>query len=206
MIDPYKLTPTAAMVKRVAKAHEDFFPYDKYNYAAIKAVVDQFWSNRSYSNIRIKVDIINGIFNTAIRDTFGVARQIYERVRRVDSRLAAGDVHLIAEIARYEQPNGRIRINFSFATKFCHFHHPESYPIYDRFVAQSLLCYRRAPDFDFFREGDLKEYQSFVKVNFAFWEVYGLQRLPVGVVDRFLWATGKHGNDQHLQKVFREFR
>jgi hypothetical protein len=206
MINPYQLTPTVALVKRVAKVHEQAFPYDKLNYAAVKTAVDHFRSNRTYNNIRIKVDVINGIFNTAIRDTFGVARQIHERVERIDSRLEDGDVHLIAEIARYEQPNEVFRTNYSFATKFCHFHYPEAFPIYDKFVVQSLLGYRMSPDFSFFAKGDLKKYPVFLEVNFVFREVYGLSRLPASVVDRFLWATGKHGNGPHLQRVFREFR
>ena len=203
MIDPYRLLPTPALVTRVVNAHEEEFPYDRLNYAAARAVVDQFRSNRRYDHIRVKVDVVNGIFKTSIKDTFGVARCIHEQVVRVDQRLAKGDTSLVAEIARYESRAGVFRTNYSFATKYCHCHEPELFPIYDQFVVKSLCQYRMSPGFDFFTKKGLKSYQTFHHVLMAFRDVYGIRRIGGAKIDRFLWAMGKYGQSPHLQRVFR---
>jgi hypothetical protein len=85
---------------------------------------------------------------------------------------------------------GRARNNFSFATKYAHWHRRDVYPIYDTFVKQELLAYQRQDRFAKFRPADLRT-SRFVEIFEQFRRFYGLERCSLREIDKWLWRQGK---------------
>jgi hypothetical protein len=85
---------------------------------------------------------------------------------------------------------GRPRNNFSFATKYAHWHRPDAYPIYDGFVRQELLRYQRQDKFATFHPQDLRT-PMFVAIFEQFRRFYGLEGCHLREIDKWLWRQGK---------------
>lgn len=188
----YKVRPTAKSIKKFSKDFAKHNFYDNSNYIASINLTKAFYSNNSYQNIYIKVNYINGAFKTAIGDTSGVARSIYEKISSVDKRLKKGDISLINEISYYKSSKSKkIRNNFSFATKYCHCHQPKLFPINDRYVRNSLYKFNSYHSFSIFTKKDLLNYQIFLKVLTDFRDFAEGSNLDFATIDRFLWALGR---------------
>jgi len=93
-------------------------------------------------------------------------------------------------IARIRLGN-KIRNNYSFATKYCAWHNPSAYPIYDTFVDKMLWAYRRQDQFDSFLHQDLLKYDRFRQIVRNFQRHYHLTTYNIKDIDKFLWLAGK---------------
>ena len=87
----YKTRPTATVIKNFVDVFNKDNFYDSENYLAAIKLTKAFPENDDYKNVFIKVNFINGAFKTTIGDTFGVAKQVFEKVKNIDSRLQQGD-------------------------------------------------------------------------------------------------------------------
>ncbi|OBB45434.1 hypothetical protein [Mycobacterium sp. 852002-51961_SCH5331710] len=88
----------------------------------------------------------------------------------VDTRLSGDnmDANLVEEIARVTIRD-KVRRNYSFATKYCAFHRPGLYPIYDSLVHDILnTLLKQGETFDSFVPGEQW------RTNYAIWH----SRLP----------------------------
>src|SRR3990172_2016078 len=85
-------------------------------------------SNQKLRDILIKATALNSLYNTNIYATVKLAKHILNK--NIDAKLRDGSPELVDEIAHVEI-NGKLRNNYSFASKYCHWHQPEMYPIYD---------------------------------------------------------------------------
>ncbi len=146
--------------------------------------------NRDIEEIVLKVATLNTVYNTQIFSVYPIAKRILSL--QIDERLRAGDETLVQQIMRVDY-TGRIRhINhYSFASKYCSFHNPEAYPIFDSYVEKVLLYYQKKDDFYSFEKEDLKEYTKFKQAIYAFRDYYGLNHYTVKQLDQFLWQFGK---------------
>jgi hypothetical protein len=198
----YKIRPTTAIIKkRVDEFNRDNF-YDCENYLAAIKLTNAFAKNDDYKNVFIKVNFINGAFKTAIDDTFGVAKQIFETVKNIDSRLKQGDRTLVSDIALYRVPQStKVRRNFSFATKFCHCHQPDLFPINDKYVRNSLFEFNRHFKFATFTKKSLLDYDGFSIVLSEFIKFVGDKDINLAKIDRFLWLLGKQAEKQKTKKM-----
>jgi hypothetical protein len=188
----YKKKPTVEYVKKFVNEFAIKNYYDNENYLAAIDLTKAFFSCDNYRNIYIKVNFINGAFKTAIADTFGVSKLIYGRIKKMDQRLKAGDIKLIDEISFYKSEKGNVvRKNYSFATKFCHCHQPNLYPINDRYVRNSLYEFNKHHNFSNFKKKALLDYEVFKNVIKDFKASFGLDSLDFTTIDRFLWALGR---------------
>jgi len=88
-----------------------------------------------------------------------------------DPDLAAGMPGIVDRIAKLTI-RGKTRRHYSFATKYCSWHQPDKYPIYDSLVERLLWAYRKEHTFADFRRSDLQDYQ-------------------IKELDKFLWYTSK---------------
>jgi hypothetical protein len=130
----------------------------------------------------------NSLYATQIYALAAVARHIAGL--RIDSQLATGSLDAVDLIANVDI-SGKQRRNFSFATKYCSWHNPVSYPIYDTQVDASLWAYQRQDLFAPFARQDLRNYATFFTVVTAFRTFYGLDELSFKQLDKFLWLSGK---------------
>ena len=60
------------------------------------------------------------------------------------------------------------RRHYSFATKYCSWHQPEQFPIFDNQVASLLLLYKRQWAFSEFNHDSLRNYDAYKAVIRSF--------------------------------------
>ncbi|MBF4989399.1 hypothetical protein [Methylophilus sp. 14] len=145
-------------------------------------------SNNVLEQVLLKVSALNDFYSTNIFDTYTVAKHIREM--DIESRLKNGDLSLVNELAMVSIRDKKWNF-YSFASKYCSHHFPESFPIFDSYVEKMLLHYAHADNFYSFHKGDLKHYESFVKIIKEFQTHYGLRQFSLRQIDIFLWLAGK---------------
>ncbi len=162
---------------------------------ALSNLVCAFPTNDSLEPVLCKVAAINGLYSTGIGGIYAVAQNILRQ--QIDSKLVLHDVDLVNQIAPTQFSGGKIRRNFSFATKYCHFHAPDAFPIYDSYVRRLLWAYIKRDSFVHFKsasafqnilEADYGQYKMLIS---TFQQFYGLGRLGFAELDKFLWLYGK---------------
>ena len=116
-----------------------------------------------------------------------VSRHIFDL--RIDPYIAKGDLEIVNRIADFTIKGKRRRI-FSFATKYCSWHFPERYPMFDSYVAQLLYAYSRLDHFSRVTWNDMRTYQRFVELVEEFRSYYRLLDFSFKQIDKFLWHYG----------------
>jgi hypothetical protein len=150
-------------------------------------LLQRFPNNTDLNEVALKTKVLNLLYNTQIRAVNVVASHITGLVG-IDSSLSAGSpdaVDLIAKVKFGEKE----RNNFSFASKYCNWHNPTAYPIYDANVEACLWRYKRQDGFAKYpREG--YRYPDFFKIVTAFRSFYGLDSFTFKQLDKYLWRQG----------------
>jgi hypothetical protein len=154
---------------------------------ALGLLIEQFPENTDTAHVLLKVAAINSLYNTQIYGLHVVAEKIVEC--RIDEHLDAGKVEIVNDIATVTFKD-RSRCNYSFATKFCNWHRPELFPIYDSRVDFCLRCYRRKDDFYRFVQEDLWKYAMLREVIVEFRSRYALTNFSFKEIDMFLYQVG----------------
>lgn len=149
--------------------------------------------NTDIHQVLIKASALNDFYNTRIFNIWRVAEHI--RDLDIDERLLSGDMSLVDDLANVNLGNNIHKRFYSFATKYCSFHQPELFSIYDRFVEKMLLHFRRIDKFYTFNAPDLRDYPKFRAILDAFQEYYGLTRFSKRELDHYLWLVGS----EHFQ-------
>lgn len=155
---------------------------------ALAILIDAFPNNTDLRHILLKVTAINALSSTQIRGVHRVAEHILEC--SIDGRLAAADAGVIDAIARVTFKD-KTRNNYSFATKFCSWHRPDLFPIWDSRVERCLRGYQRQDRFDVFTESDLWQYIRFRAVVASFGRNYQLGAFSLKDTDKFLYQQGQ---------------
>jgi len=168
------------------------------NYTAQERALEKlFWQvapiNSSLDDILIKIATLNTFYSTNIKSVFIVAKHIL--CLNIDERLSDGDETLVDEIANVTLSNGKVRNEFSFATKYCSHHKNKdnAYPIYDSYV-EKLLCHFRdaeKPGFSDFHKEELRKFSVFKRVICELRKFYSLEMFSFKEIDKYLWQLGK---------------
>ena len=180
--------PNLVEVKRYLDKWQTLENYRLQEDALNKLFVELCPKNDNISDILLKVAALNDFYSTNIYSVFSVAQRIIEL--DIDKRLDEEDVNLVNEIKKV-MISGKEKHFYSFASKYCSHHRPESYPIYDSYVDQVLRYFRNRDKFYKFKNGDLKEYSAFKRVLAEFQKFYDLQQFSLKEIDRYLWLFGK---------------
>lgn len=163
--------------------------------AALKVTFGAMPRNSDVGEVGVKIAALNGLYSTNIFGVVQVARHIV--ALDIDDALASNTVapDLIEKIANVDF-GGKKRRNYSFATKYCSFHRPEVYPIYDSLVVGVLSALlKQGERFDTFLPGERWE------TDYAVWHRsigrfrihYGLEEYSMRELDKYLWMMGKEG-------------
>ena len=164
------------------------------NYVAQESALNKlFWhivpTNSCLDDVLLKVATLNTFYSTNIKSVFTVAKHICSL--NIDARLQEGDESLVDEIANVTMPGGKVRNEFSFATKYCSHHHASAYAIYDSYV-EKLLCYLRDVDgFSVFHKEELRRFAVLKHVILDFRSFYSLESFTLKEIDQYLWQLGK---------------
>jgi hypothetical protein len=157
---------------------------------ALVKLFQTFPENQQQEHVTFKVLALNAFKNSKVSGVTSVVRHIVSL--NIDAKLAEGVPELVNQIAAAPDKNGRIRRNYSFASKYCSWHVPNAYPIYDGVVDGLLWAYQQADKFtDAFWHSALGDYPRFRRIVEAFQAYYGLTEFSFRDLDKFLWLSGK---------------
>lgn len=190
-------TPTVELVK--ARCDEfDHEPSIQLPEGAVRLLWTAFPLNDVEAHVLLKVLVLNKLYNTQIYDIdIGpLARHIYGS--RIDPLLDRGSPMAIDIIC-----NCPPRRNFSFATKYCNWHNPTKYPIYDHNVDECLWHYQKQDGFAMqsFQRQNLRQYAIFYDTMIAFQNHYKLDSFTFKEIDKFLWLEGYASMDTDTSEV-----
>ncbi len=176
----------------VTKAKEEFDRDDRYGPAdrVLTRVFRDFPNNTHFEDVLLKVVLLNALYNTNIYATTVMTRHILEL--DVAQHLDAGSHHLVDGIAMLSVKTATRR-HYSFATKYCSWHRPQLFPIYDSIVERVLRQYRDRDRFASFTQADLQDYARYRSVITSFRSHYGLTGFSFKEIDKFLWLTARIG-------------
>ena len=134
-----------------------------------------------------KVYALDNAYSTGILSNHFVSLAKHIVDKNIDSDIENGRLEVVEHI------RNALGINnyYSFATKYCSFHNPDTFPIYDSRVVFMLRYFRRKSNFTKFTGNDLKDYQKFYNIISKFREYYRLDFFSLREIDKYLWLTGK---------------
>jgi hypothetical protein len=158
---------------------------------ALNELFGQYPGNANLPQVLLKVVSLNRLYSTQIFAVMDVARHIHENATEIDSGLSAGSPLVVQTIGRVTIGlTGKLRYNFSFATKYCSWHNRTAYPIWDSRVDKYLWRLQKQDNFApfFTRNAHLWDYPKFVEVMCAFREFYALDSFTFKDTDKFLWS------------------
>ena len=190
-------TPTVDLVKAAAAMFDKDY---KIVEESIGELFGRYHENTDLSHVLWKVAVLVPLYqlhipaySPEIPDLVDVARSINSNAQEIDSALALGLPEIVDKITSVSVPGKNHRYYYSFATKFCSWHHPDSYPIWDSHVDNYLWSLKeqgRFTDATFLYRESLKDYPTFLKIMTAFRREFGLESISFKQIDKFLYLDG----------------
>ncbi|MGA2631618.1 MAG: hypothetical protein ABSG54_15570 [Terriglobia bacterium] len=172
----------------------EFDRSERFNEPAVGLVFQQWPANTDYAQVLVKTIVLNRLYSTNVYNVQKVAKQIVDL--KIDEPLRRGDCSLVEKIAGVN-PN-RKPFLLSFATKYCSWHQPELYQIYDSTVDMLLSGYQKQFNFASFRREELRDYENFLAIVDKFRSHFGLTSIGRKQLDKFLWMEGKQPSTNAL--------
>lgn len=149
--------------------------------------------NKNIHDVLIKCSTLNCLANTVIYEVQYVAERILKL--NIDDRLKQGDLSLVDDIAyKVKDANNQVsRSYYSFASKYCSYHQPDKFSIYDRYVDIVLWELKNMYHYSDFKHDDLKEYQGYMNALEDFRNYFGFPEKDFSkkALDKYLWLFGK---------------
>lgn len=179
------------------RVHASCRQFDEQNGVMEQALTELFGRyprNNSNPHILLKVTALNALYSTRVLALGDMARHICEHGKEVDSALALGSPEIVDTIARVTiSSTGKERCNYSFASKYCSWHKPDSYPIWDSRVNAYLTWLKKRPSGGFILNtpDSWTHYREFVDVINNLCKAYKLGTLSFKQVDKFLYTEGE---------------
>lgn len=160
---------------------------------ALSTLFQHFYQNNNLQNVLVKVSCLNDFYSTNIRDTYSVAKVIYQL--NIDRRLQNGDLTLVDDIVSAIEKNCKSgRREYSFASKYCSFHCPDVYPIFDSRNEEILNLYKNEININ---PLNLREsYEDYVRIINKYREIFGLECFSYKEIDRFNWLFCNLKNEE----------
>jgi hypothetical protein len=185
MATPILPRPTADEVIRAEKK------FDEENGPCewvLTQLFEKFPKNTDLGEVVVKTKVLNTLYNVQVQAVNIVAEHI--RSLAIDPDLRAGKPEIVDRIATVQLKGGKIRHFFCFASKYCSWHNPTEYPIYDGNVEACLWYYRRQDGFATFARNGYG-YPEFKRRVNAFRDFYpGLTSFTYKQLDKLLWYLG----------------
>ncbi len=150
----------------------------------------------------LKVVALNRLYSARVLDVDVETLARHIAGLGIDALLAEGSSRAVDLIAH----SGKLRRGcFSFATKYCSWHNPDAYPIYDARVDECLWSYKKQDGhkegYPKFHRQDLLVYPKLREVVTKFCNFYKLRLVDpfaagsidsfnFKAIDKFLWLQG----------------
>ena len=173
--------------KAVRSACERFDRENHLIEQTLSELFQQYPHNDDLRHVLLKVVAVNSLYHTCIHALDTVARHIHAHASEIDAAMEAGSHEIIDKIAKV-RVQGKIHNFFSFATKYCSWHQPEKYPIYDSRVDQYLWTLQQQSAFAVaFHHPHLWDYPKFHNIIVTFRDSHGLGEFTFKELDKFLY-------------------
>jgi hypothetical protein len=163
--------------------------FDRENALAEQTLAElfqQYPRNDDLRHVLLKVVCVNALYNTCIFTLEAVARHIHDHAGEIDALLQEASPSVIDVIAKMNVQGKKYNF-YSFATKYCSWHNPDAYPIYDAHVDQYLWKAQQRQPFAGFQHPDLCNYARFHDIMQSFRTAYGLEDFSFKDLDKFLY-------------------
>lgn len=190
---------TAPTADDVRKAINEFNGWNDEPDPSLNLLFSQYPENISFDHVLLKVVALNALYSTMIRVNSKITPTVYDVARHIvdldiDAVLDEGSEILVDKIADTDELAMTLgkekQYNYSFATKYCSFHRPKSYPIYDSRVNEYLWHLRKLGSLGQFERNSLWVYSKFKKIVTEFQKRYSLQDFSFKQIDVFLYIEG----------------
>lgn len=184
----------------------------------LQTLLKNYPNHKNKSAVETKVKLLNLFYSTGIQATNMMASNILS-IKNIDELLKEGDFGLVAKIANLRINNNTTRYNYSFATKYCAYHEPQKFPIYDSIVAMTFISFfekgllpkykysrRKVSESNVFTKNEfaekLKDYEFFVEIYQYFMKLYDLKDFTYREIDAYIWGAFKlAGSDYEIEKM-----
>ena len=159
----------------------------------IRRVFQEKRANRNPEDVLHKVALLNSLYRTGVIDFDRMADHIL--TLDLDSLLLSGSADAVERVRKGHgiRKGGKTEIDFySFATKYCHWHEPKKYVIYDSWVDECVpwLCCELELGKGL-RGGALKKYEVLVDRVDAIREALDMPWDDYKRIDQAFWQGGK---------------
>jgi hypothetical protein len=186
----FKVATKKRLELACVRFNRENFPIEQ----ALAELFSRYPENTNENAVLLKVVALNALYSTqiptysqTIPSVIDVAHHIHRKGSKIDPALAAGSPEIVDTIANISVPGKKTRCNFSFATKYCSWHRPDSYPIWDSRVDGYLQAFEDHGGFSTCFEN----YPTFLKVMTAFRKHHRLECFSFKDIDKFLWLHGQ---------------
>lgn len=166
-------------------------PNGKLGNEVIRQFVEKNRGNSNLSIVATKVVLINSLYYTQIFAPLQVARHIHRLAMKnsLDKLISDGDARAI-DLITYVKIAKKKKRFFSFASKYCHFHNPNKYPLIDSYVTNLLKKINgKEKRFDI----DDEDFGKYEKFRQAVVTLRKKARLTYDFdkIDKYLWIYGQ---------------
>jgi hypothetical protein len=173
-------------VELVQKEREIFRQEAWLSTEALDQLRAQFPRNTDIRQVLLKVLVLNKLYSARVNDNDVEPLACHIVGLGIDPILDKGELEAVSRIAAC--PN--LKEYLSFASKFCSWHNPTAYPIYDGNVRACLWSYKIKDGFTKFRKDDLWYYMRLVDIIIKFRKHYELESLTFIQLDEFMYRIG----------------
>jgi hypothetical protein len=191
-------------VEGVREACRQFDQTEETKEAALKELFGIYPKNNTPWQVLLKVVAVNQLYATFIfYEALGnLAHYICDK--KIDSELEVGSPEAVIKIASAPVGlKGEDRSTYSFATKYCSWHRPDKYAIYDGFVHRYLWDLHKQKSFSesLRKQANLLDYRRFISIVNDFQHSCGLESFTFKEIDKFLWQTEKDAEKAKRPRV-----
>jgi hypothetical protein len=170
----------------VRDAHKKFYENDLVE-RTVRTLFTQFPANTDPSQVVSRVIVLSQFYSARVLNIHALPLAEHIISMEIDPLLdetSSGAVERITNCAV-------TRKYYSFATKYCSWHRPGAFPMWDGNVDEALWAYMKRDGFHRFKRKDLWEYQAFREIVRAFQSFYSLTSFNFKAIDEFLWIVGE---------------
>lgn len=151
--------------------------------------------NDNHGHVQLKVAALNTLYGAGVLAVYDVARHIYQQAPEIDAGLKIGAPEVVDRIAKGHNVRSRKtgkEIHFwSFASKYCSFHNPTSYPLWDSRVCTYLSSLRKTEYAEFAHPDVWERYADFTSLMDRFRTQAKLELFTFREIDHFLFKYGE---------------
>jgi len=192
------MKPNAQMLSYLERCADAFS--DGTGFSLADAVVEPIFrnhpNNQREEEVLLKVAVLNTLYAAGVLGVYRMAHHlVLKRSRLLDKYLRSGNPEAVTIVRRghgIRTKNGKERDFYSFATKYCHWHRPDAYPMYDSYVEVSLDRLAGFLKLDrLMQDLDQRRFSEFKRLVDEVRKRVGWRRSGYKHFDQALWVLGQ---------------